>query len=45
MTMLLAPGGPVGRMAMASRIHARRFEWDWSARRLAALYNGLRDSR
>jgi D-inositol-3-phosphate glycosyltransferase len=45
MTMLLAPGGPVDRMAIASRIHARRFEWDWSARRLAALYTGLREAR
>ncbi len=42
MTLLLAPGGPGPRMAMAARIHARRFDWDWAARRLAALYTDLR---
>ena len=45
MTMLLSPGGPAERMAIASRIHARRYEWDWSARRLGALYRDLREGR
>ncbi len=45
LTMLLSPDGPIERMAIASRIHARRFEWDWAARRLAALYTDLRAAR
>jgi D-inositol-3-phosphate glycosyltransferase len=30
-------------MGTVARVHARRFDWDWSARRLSALYADLLD--
>jgi D-inositol-3-phosphate glycosyltransferase len=37
-TLLLSTDGLIHRMGTVSRIHARRFEWEWAARRLEALY-------
>lgn len=40
-THVLATPGLRARMGTAARIHARRFEWDWTARRLEAVYRDL----
>ncbi len=42
-TLLLSTPGLVDRMGVVSRIHARRFEWMWAARRLESLYSDLID--
>lgn len=38
---LLTEPGLLDRMGTVARVHARRFEWRWSAHRLAALYAEL----
>ncbi len=43
MTLLLSTPGLIARMGTVSRIHARRFEWAWAARRLESLYLDLID--
>ncbi|MEO7070137.1 MAG: glycosyltransferase [Nostocoides sp.] len=40
-TLLLSTPGLIERMGTVARIHARRFEWAWAARRLEALYTDL----
>ncbi len=40
-TELLTTPGLIERMGTVSRIHSRRFEWWWAARRLACLYADL----
>jgi len=42
-TLLLTAPGLLARMGTVARVHARRFDWGWTARRLAALYSGLLD--
>lgn len=41
MTILLSTDGLLERMGTVARIHARRFEWIWAARRLEVLYRDL----
>lgn len=40
-TLLLTTPGLLPRMGTVARVHARRFDWGWTARRLAALYSRL----
>ncbi len=40
-TMLLLNPAKLQWMRVVSRIHARRFDWTWSARRLVQLYDSL----
>jgi D-inositol-3-phosphate glycosyltransferase len=41
LTRLLTEPGLTDRMAVVARVHSRRFDWRWSAQRLAALYFDL----
>lgn len=41
LTRLLTEPGLIDRMAVVARVHSRRFDWRWSAQRLAALYSDL----
>ena len=40
-TYLLTTPGLLGRMGTVARVHARRFVWEWSALRLAAVYHDV----
>lgn len=44
LTRLLMVPGLLERMSKVSRVHARRFDWDWTAQRLVAVYRGLLDA-
>lgn len=41
LTRLLLVPGLLPRMSAVSRVHARRFDWGWSAQRLVGLYEEL----
>lgn len=41
LTKLLTVPGLLDRMGTVSRVHARRFDWAWTAERLAAVYRRL----
>lgn len=43
LTRLLLVPGLLSRMGAVSRVHARRFDWGWSAQRLVWLYSELID--
>lgn len=43
LTRLLMVPGLLERMGKVSRVHARRFDWGWTAQRLVAVYRGLLD--
>lgn len=40
-TRLLAEPARLARMGVVAQIHARRFNWDWTARLLELHYRGL----
>ncbi len=42
-TRLLTVPGLLERMGRVSRVHARRFDWDWAAQRLVEVYRRLLD--
>lgn len=44
LTRLLLVPGLLPRMSAVSRVHARRFDWGWSAQRLVGLYSELVDA-
>jgi glycosyltransferase involved in cell wall biosynthesis len=41
LTRLLMVPGLLERMGKVSRVHARRFDWNWAAQRLVAVYRQL----
>lgn len=43
-THLLTEPGLIERQGVVARVHARRFDWRWSAARLASIYADLRAS-
>lgn len=44
LTRLLMVPGLLERMSKVSRVHARRFDWGWTAQRLVAVYRDLLDA-
>ena len=44
LTRLLMVPGLLERMSKVSRVHARRFDWGWTAQRLVSVYRGLIDA-
>lgn len=44
-TLLLTTPGLLPRMGTVARVHARRFDWGWTGRRLASLYGRLLDGQ
>ena len=44
LTRLLMVPGLLERMSKVSRVHARRFDWGWTAQRLVSVYRGLLDA-